>query len=94
MKSISSKRSPYLCYDAIPEDAEVPTFVSAKTSRDVLLERVRSVATACGLDEALTPSVVNLQASELFSPWTAQGALQTKVPLLEGATCFAPQSGP
>ncbi len=73
-------------YDRIPEDAMVPTFISSKRSKDVLLERVRSVATSAGLDEALTPSVVNKSASEAMSPWTQAPALQTQVPLLEGTT--------
>lgn len=73
-------------YDRIPEDAMVPTFISSKRPKDVLLERVRAVATSAGLDEALTPSVVNKAASEAASPWTQVAALQTQVPLLEGTT--------
>ncbi len=73
-------------YDRIPENATVPIFVSSKRPKDVLLERVRSVATSAGLSEALTPSVVNKSANEAMSPWTQIGALQTQVPLLEGTT--------
>ncbi len=73
-------------YDAIPENAAVPIFVSSKRNQDVMLERVRSVAVSTGFDEALTPSVVNQAASQFLSPWTDKPALQTKVQLLEGAT--------
>jgi phenylalanyl-tRNA synthetase beta chain len=73
-------------YDRIPENASVPTFISSKRPKDVLLDRVRAVATSAGLDEALTPSVVGKSASELMSPWLSIPALQTQVPLLEGTT--------
>jgi phenylalanyl-tRNA synthetase beta chain len=73
-------------YDRIPENATVPIFVSSKRPKDVLLERVRSVATSVGLSEALTPSVVNKSGNDAMSPWTDVHALQTQVPLLEGTT--------
>ena len=77
-------------YEKIPEDATVPIFVSAKRPKDILFDRVRSVVTATGFDEALTPSVVNKQAGLYPSQWTSQSPsqspLQTKVHLLEGAT--------
>jgi len=73
-------------YDRIPEDAMVPVFVSARRDKDVMLARVRAVATGSGYDEALTASVVNKQASSLISPWTALPPLMTQVQLLEGAT--------
>jgi len=73
-------------YDKIPEDAEVPIFVSARRPKDILMERVRAVVTATGFDEALTPSVVTKPSGHLLSLWTAQPPLQTKVHLLEGAT--------
>jgi phenylalanyl-tRNA synthetase beta chain len=73
-------------YEKIPEDAMVPVFVSARRDKDVMLQRVRSVATAAGYDEALTASVVNKQASALISPWTTLPPLMTQVQLLEGAT--------
>ncbi len=73
-------------YEKIPEDATVPIFVSAKRPKDILFDRVRSVVTATGFDEALTPSVVNKQAGLYPSQWTTQPPLQTKVHLLEGAT--------
>jgi len=73
-------------YEKIPEDAMVPVFVSSRRDKDVMLARVRSVATSAGYNEAITPSVVNKQASALISPWTAMPPLMTQVPLLEGAT--------
>jgi phenylalanyl-tRNA synthetase beta chain len=81
-------------YEQIPEDSQVPIAVSAKRPKDVLLERVRSVTTAAGLDEALTPSLIHKSANDSMSPWCDQPALQTQTPLLEGTTflrrCLVP----
>lgn len=73
-------------YEQIPEDVPVPMFASAKRAKDVVLERIRAVMIAAGLDEALTPSVVSIEADELLSPWTNVAALSTDIPLLEGST--------
>jgi phenylalanyl-tRNA synthetase beta chain len=75
-------------YDQIPENVPVPMFASAKRPKDVVLERVRTVLIAAGLDEALTPSVVTQSSDDLLSPWTEQPSLKTDIALLEGATCL------
>ncbi|MBN8601098.1 MAG: phenylalanine--tRNA ligase subunit beta [Planctomycetes bacterium] len=73
-------------YEQIPENVPVPMFSSAKRPKDVVLERVRGVMIATGLDEALTPSVVTQANDEMLSPWTDLAALSTDIALLEGAT--------
>jgi len=73
-------------YEQIPENVPVPMFASAKRPKDVVLERIRGVMIAAGLDEALTPSVVTQGNDEVLSPWTELPALSTDIALLEGAT--------
>lgn len=73
-------------YEQIPENVPVPMFASAKRPKDIVLERVRGVMIATGLDEALTPSVVTQGNDEMLSPWTDLPALSTDIALLEGAT--------
>jgi phenylalanyl-tRNA synthetase beta chain len=73
-------------YEQIPENVPVPMFASAKRPKDIVLERVRGVMIATGLDEALTPSVVTQSNDEMLSPWTDLPALSTDIALLEGAT--------
>ena len=72
-------------YDKIPEDVQVPITPSVKRSKDVLLDRIRLVAVASGLEEALTPSLVTKQLDTLPSMWTDRPSLATRTPLLEGA---------
>ena len=45
-------------YEKIPEDVGVPMAPSARTREDRVLEKVRQVLTASGVDEAMTLSVV------------------------------------
>jgi phenylalanyl-tRNA synthetase beta chain len=73
-------------YEQIPENVPVPMFASAKRPKDIVLERVRGVMIAAGLDEALTPSIVTQGNDEMLSPWTELPALSTDIALLEGAT--------
>ncbi len=73
-------------YERIPEDAVVPTMTSSRREKDVLLDRVRSIACAAGFDEALTPSVVTKGLDSLSSPWCDAPTWTTRTQLLEGAT--------
>ena len=73
-------------YDQIPEDAAVPLVSSAKRPKDVVMQTVRSVACAAGFDETLTPSLIGRSPASVISPWTAEDAMTTLVPLLEGAS--------
>jgi phenylalanyl-tRNA synthetase beta chain len=72
-------------YDEIPEDVGVPMAPSAKRREDRVLENVRGVLTASGIDEALTLSVVEEQFSAAFSPWTDAEPLRTFMPVIRGA---------
>jgi phenylalanyl-tRNA synthetase beta chain len=72
-------------YDAIPEDVHVPMAASARTQRDRVLGRMRTVLTAAGMDEAMTLSAVEEEASQAFTPWTDTPALQSSMPVLRRA---------
>jgi phenylalanyl-tRNA synthetase beta chain len=72
-------------YDKIPEDAGVPMAASARTREDRVLEKVRQVLVAAGVDEALTLSVVERPLAGAFSPWTDAEPLRSLTPVLRGA---------
>jgi phenylalanyl-tRNA synthetase beta chain len=72
-------------YDEIPEDVGVPMAPSAKRREDRVLEKIRGVLTAAGIDEALTLSVVEESVSAAFSPWTDAEPLKTFTPVIRGA---------
>jgi phenylalanyl-tRNA synthetase beta chain len=72
-------------YEAIPEDISVPMAPSHKTDADRVLQKVRSVFTAAGFDEAFTCSVVPEAWSSAFSPWTHAAPLVANQPMLKGA---------
>ena len=72
-------------YDKIPEDAPIPVAPSEKRPFDVAMERVRSVLTAAGMSEAMTPSVVTAKLDDALSPWTDKPALQTQTQMLKGS---------
>ncbi len=72
-------------YDQISEDVVVPLGVATPRPRDIALGRARHVLSACGIDEAMTPSVVNEQLENCGSVWTNEPALSTDTPLLVGS---------
>ncbi len=72
-------------YDKIPEDVSIPVAASEKRRFDVAAEQLRHVLTAAGISEAMTPSVVIERLDAMVSPWTERPALQTQIPMLEGA---------
>lgn len=72
-------------YETIPEDVQVPMAASARTPLDRLLVAVRHALTGCGFDEAYTLSVVEVNWSEAFSPWTSAAALHSQLPVLRRA---------
>ncbi len=72
-------------YEEIPEDKSVAMTVSHRPDADRVMDKVRSVLTAAGFDEAVTASVVNRDWSESFSPWTHEEPLQCLTPMLRGA---------
>ena len=72
-------------YEKIPEDVSVPMAPSARTKQERVLEKVRHVLTGCGLDEAMTFSVVDPAWITAFLPWTSADPLRTQTPLVRGA---------
>ncbi len=75
-------------YEQIPEDTAVPMAPSARTRQDRILEKIRGVLTAAGIDEALTLSVVDAQSSAAMSPWTKAEPLRSLLPVIRGADCL------
>ena len=73
-------------YDKIPEDAVVPTAVSAKRPADAMLERLRGVLLAAGYFEVVTPSCVRDNQAGWLDVWGAGEPLRTITPMLEGAS--------
>ncbi|MCS7306571.1 MAG: phenylalanine--tRNA ligase subunit beta [Thermoguttaceae bacterium] len=72
-------------YEKIPEDVRVPMTPSVRTKQERVLEKVRHVLTGCGLDEAITFSVVEPGWIRAFLPWTSAEPLRTQTPLVRGA---------
>ncbi len=72
-------------YEKIPEDVGVPMAPSARSREDRVLEKVRQVLVAAGVDEAMTLSVVERPIAAVFSPWTDAEPLRSLMPVLRGA---------
>ncbi len=72
-------------YDAIPEDVGVPMVASTRRREDRVIEKVRGVLTACGIDEAMTISVVDEAADTAASLWSKEPAIRSLAPVLRGA---------
>ena len=81
-------------YDEIPEDARVPMAASAKTDSDRVLEKVRSVLTGVGFDEAMSASVVTEDWATAYSPWSNAQPLRNHTPMLKGADTLRPSLVP
>jgi phenylalanyl-tRNA synthetase beta chain len=72
-------------YEKIPEDVSVPMAASHKSDADRVLQKIRRVLTAAGLDEALTASMVPQSWTAAFSPWTDSPPIVANTPMLKGA---------
>ena len=72
-------------YDKIPEDVGVPMVPSHRRHDDRVLDGVRGVLVAAGLNEAMTASIVPAEWIGRFSPWTTHQPLQSSTPMLQGA---------
>ena len=72
-------------YDQIPEDVGVPMAPSLKQDWERVLEILRTILTASGFDEAMTPSMVSQDAFEALSPWGDSLPITSSTPLLKGA---------
>ena len=69
-------------YEKIPEDVGVRMAPSHRSREDVVLEQVRRVLSAAGIDEALTLSTTEVKQVEAFRPWSQAAPLVTSTPVL------------
>ena len=69
-------------FDKVPDDAPVPMAASYKTKPDRVLDKVSTVLTTAGFDEAMTASLVPQQWSEAFTPWSDCQPLISSQPML------------
>jgi phenylalanyl-tRNA synthetase beta chain len=72
-------------YEQIPENVSVPLNVAEIRPKDIAMARIRQTLSACGIDEAMTASVVPESLEKFGSPWTELPPLETETPLLIGA---------
>ncbi len=72
-------------YEKIPENVPVPLTVAPQRPKDIAMRRARHVLSAYGVDEAMTPSVVQENLDQCGSVWTEAPAITTETPLLVGA---------
>jgi len=72
-------------YDKIPEDVGVPMASSHTTDQERVLDMARDTLVASGFFEALTPSLVELELAEDFSPSSAAPCLKVGLAMLRGA---------
>ena len=69
-------------YEKVPDDANVPMAASYRRANDRVLDSVRTVLTANGFDEAMTPSLVPEPWSTPISPWSDIEPLASSQPML------------
>lgn len=72
-------------YEQIPENVAVPIGVASPRPKDVVLDRLRHTLSAYGVDEAMTPSLVQEGLEHFGSVWTGNAPLMTETPLLVGS---------
>lgn len=73
-------------YEKIPEDVSVPMAASARRQTDNVLDAVRHVLSAAGIDEAMTISTVDEDLSEAYTPWSSDAPLATSTPVIGRAS--------
>lgn len=72
-------------YDKIPEDVGVPMASSHQGDHERVLRITRDTLVASGFFEAMTPSLVEKDQSEEFSPWSSDPCLTVSMAMLRGA---------
>jgi len=72
-------------YEKIPEDVLVPMAPSMRNRQERVVDKIRTVLTGAGFDEAMTLSAVDEATSAAFSPWTDAAPLRSSTPVLRGA---------
>jgi phenylalanyl-tRNA synthetase beta chain len=75
-------------YDKIPEDTNVKMAASTRSRLDRVLDRVRSVMTGAGFDEAMTLSAVDGAWVDAIQPWSEAPPLRASTPVLRRADCL------
>lgn len=79
-------------YDQIPEDAGVRVAPSRRSREEIVIDKVRGVLAAAGVDEAVTLSAVQPEWIDLFQPWAEGSAspapLMTGTAVLRRANCL------
>lgn len=79
-------------YDQIPEDAGVRMAPSKRSRDEIVIDKVRRVLAAAGMDEAVTLSAVEPEWIDLFQPWAERGSkaapLMTGTAVLRRANCL------
>ncbi len=69
-------------YENVPDTTVVPMAASHRRTSDRIVDRVRNVLTAAGMDEAMTASLVPAVWSDSFSPWSNSSPLVSHQPML------------
>lgn len=69
-------------YDKVPDTVAVPMVASHRTDADRVMQKIRTVLTGAGFDEAMTATMVPSPWSEAFSPWTSADPIVVSQPML------------
>jgi phenylalanyl-tRNA synthetase beta chain len=69
-------------FEKIPDNVNVPMSASYRPKADRVIDKIRSVLTAAGFDEAVTPSLVPQPWSDAFTPWCDSPPLISSQPML------------
>jgi phenylalanyl-tRNA synthetase beta chain len=72
-------------YDKVPEDVRVPMAASSRRREDRVVNKIRTVLTAAGFDEAMTLSAVDEASARSVQVWTADAPLRSGTPVIRGA---------
>lgn len=69
-------------YDKVPDTVAVPMVASHRPDADRVMQKIRTVLTGVGFDEAMTATMVPAVWSDAFSPWTTADAIVVSQPML------------
>ncbi len=69
-------------YDKVPDTVAVPMVASHRPDSDRVMQKVRTILTSTGFDEAMTATMVPAIWSDAFSPWTSADPIIVSQPML------------
>lgn len=69
-------------YDKVPDTVAVPMVASHRPDSDRVVQKIRTVLTSAGFDEAMTATMVPELWSKAFSPWTSADPIVVSQPML------------